>query len=53
MIEENSCEFINWVKIRIGEPLTALEIDKCNYACIQKKSTSDPSLAISATMILD
>lgn len=28
MMEENSCQFITWVKIRIGEPLTAVEIDK-------------------------
>jgi len=27
MMEETKAKFITWVKIRIGEPLTAIEVD--------------------------
>lgn len=33
MQQGNSIKLLSWVKIRIGEPLTAVEIDKCKFLC--------------------
>jgi hypothetical protein len=33
MMEESKTKYVAWVKIRIGEPLTAVEIDDGSSSC--------------------
>ena len=37
MQEAKSIRLLSWVKIRIGEPLTAVEIDKRNYKFTEER----------------
>lgn len=43
MMEETKAKYLAWIKIRIGEPLTALEITPRKSSSTQKKSSLDPS----------
>ena len=54
MQQGNSIKLLSWVKIRIGEPLTAVEIDKCTflYKIQKKESVSVPFQDMWDTMIL-
>ena len=52
MMIEGKAKFLAWVKIRIGEPLTAVEVDECTSTSIKKKSSSVPSQAMWAHTVL-
>lgn len=49
---EGKAKFLAWVKIRIGEPLTAVEVDECTSTFIQKRSYSEPSQGMWAHTVL-
>lgn len=52
MMIEGKAKYLAWVKIRIGEPLTAVEVDECTSHYIKKRSFSEPSQGMSARMVL-
>lgn len=49
---EGKAKFLAWVKIRIGEPLTAVEVDECTSISIKKRSYSEPSQGMWAHTVL-